>query len=239
MAQDANMRLGVWFWQLSKRDYQGKAGSVMNRLFHAMFAASVILLAGCDSPKEESSVQTQSRSVSLEGLKIGGPFTLTDQEGEKRSWDDFRGKYRLVYFGYSYCPDVCPVDLQRIMQGYAAFAKNAPDQAARIQPIFISVDPERDTPSVLKSYVSAFGPRLIGLTGTSEQISDVAKDFAVAFSKETSKGASEYLVAHTRTPYLFDPDGKPLALVPVDDPATPAPEGLPGEVQAFLDQWVK
>jgi len=234
-----NMRISLQLWQLSKPRYQGKAGLVMNRRFQALLAASVLLLGGCDSTKEEAQAPVQSRSVSLEGLRIGGPFTLTDQDGAKRNWDDFRGKYRLVYFGYTYCPDVCPVDLQRIMQGYAAFAKKAPERAARIQPIFISLDPDRDTPAVVKTYVSAFSPRLIGLTGTPEQVAAVAKDFAVAFSKENSKGAADYLVAHTRTPYLFDPAGKPLALVPVDDPTTAAQEGLPEEVRTFLDQWIK
>ena len=176
----------------------------------------------------------------LAGARIGAPFTLTDQDGKPARWDDYKGQYRIVYFGYTYCPDVCPVDLQRIMQAFAQFEKAAPERAAKVQPILISVDPARDTPAVLKTYVAAFHPRLIGLTGTPDQIAKVAKDFVVIYNSEKVAGASDYLVGHSRTPYLFDPDGKPVALVPVDDPGTPdVDEGAPDKVLAFLQKWIK
>ena len=98
----------------------------------------------------------------LQGAKIGGPFTLTNQDGGRTSNSQFDGQYRLVYFGFTYCPDVCPVDLQAIGQAMRQLEKSDPDVAERIQPLFISVDPERDTPPVLKQYVSAFHPRQIG-----------------------------------------------------------------------------
>lgn len=176
----------------------------------------------------------------LVGARIGAPFTLTNQDGKPTRWDDFKGQYRIVYFGYTYCPDVCPVDLQRIMQGFAAFEKEKPALAAKVQPMLISVDPKRDTPAVLKTYVAAFHPRLIGLTGTKAQIGKVAKDFVVIYNPEKSVGSTDYLVSHSRTPYLFDTDGKPLALVPVDDPGTAdVDEGGPDKVRAFLDKWIK
>jgi protein SCO1/2 len=126
------------------------------------------------------------------------------------------------------------------MQGFAKFEKASPALAAKVQPMFISVDPKRDTPAVLKTYVAAFHPRLIGLTGTSDQIAKVAKDFVVIYNDEGKPGATDYLVSHSRTPYLFGPDGKPIALVPVDDPATDGTdEGGPDAVLAFLQKWVK
>ncbi len=211
----------------------------MNKAILAFAPLMLALLTGCNMGSG-GNTSSQSAQGDLVGAKIGAPFTLVNQDGQPTRWDDFTGQYRLVYFGYSYCPDVCPVDLQRIMQGFSQFEKARPALAAKVQPMLISVDPQRDTPQVLKNYVAAFHPRLIGLTGTPEQIAKVAKDFAVIYSPEKSEGASEYLVSHSRTPYLFDPAGKPIALVPVDDPGTPdVDEGAPDTVLAFLEKWVK
>lgn len=167
----------------------------------------------------------------LAGAKIGGPFALVDQNGRAVTDRDFAGKYRLMYFGYTFCPDVCPVDLQKLMAGYTRLEKNDPAIAARIAPIFVSVDPDRDKPAVLKQYVAAFHPKLTGLTGTSEQIAATAKEFAVVYSKEGKPGASEYLMNHSRLAYLFGPDGKPIALVSHD--------GTPEAIAAELKKWVR
>jgi protein SCO1/2 len=210
------------------------------RIFVTVAVASVLAACGPVAQQGENlSGPAQDQSTSIEGLKIGGPFTLTDQDGKGRTWDEFKGHYRLVYFGYTYCPDVCPLDLQQIMQGYAAFAKKDPPRAAKVQPIFITIDPERDTPEALKPFVSAFSPRLVGLTGTVEQVAAVAKQFAVVFSKEQGKDPKQYLVAHSRTPYLFGPQGEPIALVPVDNPATPEKEGKPQEILTFLESRIR
>lgn len=201
--------------------------------------AGVSMIAGCDGSRQ-SADNAATGSAPLEGARIGGDFTLVDQDGKPVRWADFAGKYRTVYFGYTYCPDVCPVDLQKIIAGLRLFEKEAPERAAKVQPIFITVDPERDTPAVLKPWVSAFHPRLVGLTGTPEELAAVTRAFAVVSSKEgDAKAAKDYLVSHSRTPYLFGPDGKPIALVPVDEPDTPADDGAPKAVAAFLDQWVK
>src|ERR1044072_4220330 len=138
--------------------------------------AGVAMLAGCDAnPGGGTGSGTGAERPPLEGARIGGDFTLTDQNGKAVRWADFAGKYRIVYFGYTYCPDVCPVDLQRIIAGLRQFEKTAPERAALVQPIFITVDPERDTPPVLKQWVAAFHPRLIGLTGSPDQLAKVTR----------------------------------------------------------------
>jgi len=212
------------------------AGAAMNKNCTMLIAGlGLALLSACGGP-----ASSDDTSAPLAGARIGGDFTLTDQNGKPAHWRDYKGKYRLVYFGYTYCPDVCPVDLQKIVSGLRRFEKEAPARAAKVQPIFISVDPTRDTPAVIKPWVAAFHPRLIGLTGSPQAIEKVKKDFAVVASREGSaNGGKDYLVSHTRTPYLFGPDGDPIALVPVDEPGTEGDEGSPDAVAKFLDQWVK
>lgn len=182
-----------------------------------------LLLAGCSPGEEET--------PPLAGASIGGGFTLTNQSGERVSDEDFAGRYRLVYFGFTYCPDVCPVDLQIIGQALRKLEQSHPEVAAKVQPIFISVDPERDTPAVLQEYVAAFHPRLIGLTGTPQEIADVAKRYGVYYMKEEAEGASGYLVNHSRIALLFGPEGEPIAIVPHDKGADAIAEEL--------RRWVK
>lgn len=197
----------------------------------------LLLLAACQPSGAGNDAAPRGN---LEGARIGADFTLTDQDGKPVRWADFSGKYRLVYFGYTFCPDVCPVDLQNIMAGYRLLEKADPAKAAKLAPIFITVDPQRDTPAVIKPYVSAFHPRLIGLTGSAEQIEKVKHDFAVVSAKDgDEKATKDYLVSHSRTPYLFGPDGKPIALVPVDEPSAPDGNGKPQAVADMLAQWIK
>lgn len=171
-----------------------------------------------------------SEAPPLQGARIGGAYTLVDQDGRQVESSDFDGRYRLVYFGFTSCPDVCPVDLQLIGQGLRRFEKAEPALAAKVQPIFITVDPEWDRPAVLKAYVKAFHPRLIGLTGTPEQIAAVAKAHGVYYAKRESGSSSDYLVDHMRTAILFGPKGEPIAIVPHD-------KGVDG-VAAELERWV-
>ncbi len=136
---------------------------------------------------------------------IGGPFTLTDQDGRKVTEKDFLGKYTLVFFGYTYCPDLCPTELQVM----SAALDSLGAKADAIQPIFISFDPERDTPEVLKQYVSNFHPRLVGLTGTPEEIAIAAKAYRVYYAKVPNSSAPDtYLMDHSTITYLMDPQGK-------------------------------
>ena len=166
----------------------------------------------------------------LQGATIGGPFTLIDQDGHQVSDTAFAGRYRLIYFGYSFCPDVCPVDLQQIGLGLRRFEKSDKARAARVQPIFITTDPERDTPVVLKRYVAAFHPRLIGLTGTTRQIDAVKKGFGIWSDKQPGTAPGDYLVNHSRVALLFGPGGEPIAIVPHDQGAE--------AIAAELDRWV-
>ena len=142
------------------------------------------------------------------GAAIGGAFTLTDSHGRTVTEKDFLGKPMLVYFGYTYCPDVCPFTLQLMAQ---ALDRLGPDKA-RIQPVFISVDPERDTPQTLAQYIHSpgFPDNLEGLTGTPEQIADIAHKYAVYYKKAGEGDA--YLVDHTSAIFLMDAQGKYAAV---------------------------
>jgi len=141
---------------------------------------------------------------------VGGPFTLTDHTGKERTDADFRGKLLLVYFGYTYCPDVCPTDLLQIGLAVAKLGSAGED----VQPLFITVDPERDTTSVLAQYVALFHPRLIGLTGTPAQIRKVADAYKTHYAKYTPPDGSVYLIDHTGFIYLMGRSGEYLGFFP-------------------------
>jgi protein SCO1/2 len=141
-------------------------------------------------------------STTVGQAAIGGPFALTDQNGVRRTDAEFRGKYMLVFFGYTFCPDVCPTTLA-VMD--AALDQMGP-AAERIVPIFISVDPARDSPQVLKEYLSAFSPRFVGLTGTEEEIAAAAKAYRVYVQAHKEQGPN-YTVDHSGVVYLMDTSG--------------------------------
>ncbi len=196
---------------------------------------SALLLAACDN----TPVQPALSTAPLAGAAIGGDFILSDQDGKKRTYAEFDGQYRIVYFGYTNCPDICTPDVQNLMAGLKDFEKTDPALAAKIQPIFITVDPQRDTPAVLKQFTSAFHPRLIGLTGSEAEIAAAAKKFAVYHARVEGSQPDAYLMSHSQQPYLMDPQGKPLAILPADQPKTDANEGAPALVTAELAKWVR
>lgn len=167
----------------------------------------------------------------LQGAAIGGPFELSDKDGQKVRWDDFGGKWRMVYFGYTWCPDVCPYDVQKMMQGFNQWAEAHPDLAADVQPIFISIDPQRDTPAKVGEYTAHFSPRLIGLTGTPQQVRAAADAFAVYYEQGEVPPDGNYLMDHSRAAYLMDRQGQPIALLPVDKSA----EGVAAELAKWVD----
>lgn len=134
---------------------------------------------------------------------VGGPFTLTDQDGRRVSEKDFLGRHMLVFFGYTYCPDICPTELQVM----SAAIDSLGQEADRITPVFVTVDPERDTVEVVKAYVENFSPRLVGLTGTPEEIARIAKAYRVHYAKAGNTASEDYLVDHSSIMYLMGPDG--------------------------------
>jgi len=211
------------------------AGAAMNKNAITLILALSLGLSACGSPND----QVPLSQAPLAGAAIGGPFTLTDQDGKQRSYSEFDGKYRIVYFGYTNCPDICTPDLQHLMAGLSQFEKANPKLAGKVQPLFITVDPQRDTPAVLKQFVTAFHPRLIGLTGSEDQIAAAAKSFAVYYQKMEGSSPDAYLMSHSQTPFLMGPDGKPLALMPADTPNTEVNEGDPKLVVAELTKWVR
>lgn len=145
-------------------------------------------------------------------VPIGGPFELTDHRGRAVTDADLRGRYMLIYFGYTYCPDICPTKLAEMTNALDAFAEQAPERAAKIVPVFVSVDPDRDTLDVLREYRKHFHPRLVALTGSKAQLQAAAKAYRAYFSKvypdEKSRAAREYLMDHTSYVYLMGPDGR-------------------------------
>lgn len=210
------------------------AFSTLRSALGASAAALLLMLAACSpasAPVEEPP---------LKGARIGGPFTLVGSNGQPVTDGYFAGRYRLVYFGYSFCPDVCPVDLNWLMLGLKQFERQDAERAARIQPIFITVDPARDTPAVIGDYVRKFHPRLIGLTGSDQQIRTAADAFVVQYSRQEGSAPDAYLMAHTNAAYLMGPDGEPLALLPTDNITTESVnEGAPDLVAAELARWVR
>ena len=172
-----------------------------------------------------NAVPQLGRNVITGQIAVGGPYALTDQDGKPRASTDFAGKYQLIYFGYTFCPDVCPTTLALMA---AALDKLGPDKD-RIVPVFITIDPERDTSDAIKTYVAAFGPQFVGLTGTPDQIAKVEKEFRV-YAKKGPVENGTYAMDHSSVMYLMGPDGK---LVSFFDEAT-TPEDLAQKIKAKL-----
>ncbi|MCC5997317.1 MAG: SCO family protein [Oceanicaulis sp.] len=163
--------------------------------------------------------------------QIGGPFTLINHHGETVTEADFAGRPMLIYFGFTYCPDVCPASLQ--VMG-AALEQLSPDERAQFQPILISVDPERDTPELLAQYVTApaFPENLTGLTGTLEQVRNAARAYRVFFARVEDDGVSpDYTVDHSSIIYLMDREGRFVEVFP----HATSPAVIAARLQAFLE----
>ena len=141
---------------------------------------------------------------------VGGPFALIDHTGRKRTDADFRGKLLIVYFGYTRCPDVCPTDLIQISLAIDKLGT----AGENIQPLFVSLDPDRDTPSVLARYVSRFHPRLIGLTGTREQVRAVADSYKAYYAQYVPPDGAADVIDHTGFIYLVGRDGQYIGFFP-------------------------
>jgi protein SCO1 len=165
-------------------------------LIGAIAGAAVLLVA-----KPQGGQPVQSSGAAL----IGGPFALVGADGKPVTDRDFRGRYMLIFFGFTHCPDICPAELQVVAQALEQLG----DKAKKVVPIFITLDPERDTPEAMANYVKSFGPNFVGLTGSPEAIAAAAKAYRVAYSKvENKESAGDYSVDHSALVYLMDPEGR-------------------------------
>lgn len=159
---------------------------------------------------------------------VGAPFALTSAHGKRVSLGDFRGKLVLLYFGYTSCPDVCPTDLLAIAQTLKLLGR----QARQVQPLFVTLDPERDTPGVLRAYAVALHPRLIALTGSEDDIRRVATAYKVFYEKVRSERADWYWIDHTAFTFLLDRSGKYVMFFPPGTPAQRMVQMVRGQLAA-------
>jgi protein SCO1/2 len=170
---------------------------MLRRTALATFAGS--LLAAC-SPESKP----QFKSVDITGAEYARDFALPDTDGRMRTLKDFAGKAVVVFFGYTHCPDVCPTTLAEIAEAKKLLGADG----TRVQGVFITVDPERDKPELLKAYVANFGPDMVALRGSPEQVAAVAKDFKVFYRRVEGKVPGTYFMEHTAASYVFDANGK-------------------------------
>nr|WP_206199298.1 SCO family protein [Parasulfuritortus cantonensis] len=180
------------------------------------------LLAACGPGK-----RSDFKATDITGADFGRHLELTDHNGVPRSLADFRGKLVVLFFGYTHCPDVCPTTLADLA---AAFKRMAPADAAQVQVLFVSVDPERDTPEILKQYVPYFQPSFLGLTGSREAVAAAAREFRVHYSKHVEPGADDYLVDHTAGSYVLDRQGR----MRLFQPYAQAPEEIAHDLTLLL-----
>jgi protein SCO1/2 len=191
-----------------------------------LFIISTQLAARSDAPTGASPVRVSG------AVNIGGPFTLVNQDGETVTDADFSGKAMLIYFGFTYCPDICPTTLQVMT---AALDRLDADQRAAFQPILISVDPERDTPEALAQYVQspAFPDALVGLTGTADQVREAARAYRLYYARVQDESLSaDYTVDHSSLIYLMGREGEFIDVFPHGTP----PDEIAGRLQRFLDE---
>jgi protein SCO1/2 len=174
-----------------------------------LFVVASLLGCSAAAAEEQPSAAQMMDDLMYGRGSVGGPFTLTDQTGKPRSDTDFRGKLMIVYFGYTYCPDVCPTDLMAITQALDALGPAARD----VQPVFITIDPERDT-SVLADYLSAFHRSFVGLTGSPDEIRRVANTYKAFYVKVRDERSGDYSIDHAGVIYLMGRNGEYLGFMP-------------------------
>lgn len=169
----------------------------------ALIGIAAIVVNELREPPAVSGAVSKSSSVA-----IGGPFELVNQEGKRVTDADFRGQFMLIYFGYTYCPDVCPTELQDI----ASVMDDLGEEATKVTPVFITIDPARDGQEEVRAYVEAFHPRMVGLTGSEQQIAEVTKAYRVYYGKAPGGTGDDYLMDHSNFIYLMGPDGGNVAI---------------------------
>ncbi len=165
-------------------------------------------------------------AMPVAGLNIGGPFSLTDHTGAEVSEKTYAGQYKLIYFGFTYCPAICPTELQKISRVMSALEKDHSEAALNVQPLFISVDPERDSVAVMKEYVRLFHPRLVGLTGTVPQVDFIKKHYRVFATKVEDETNQDYTVDHSSFIYLMGPNDELIGMYRMKDTPDQIYQGL-------------
>jgi len=196
--------------------------TALRRTLIVLAALAAVAVAGLAAWELTPSPRQADSGGATGTAEIGGPFTLVNTEGETVTADDFRGRYMLVYFGFTFCPDVCPTSLMDMTRALDRLAETAPGKAERVVPVFITVDPARDTVAVMDSYVENFHPRLVGLTGSAQQVAEAAAEYRVYYEKVAAEqyrggqaaaagdSGADYLMDHSSYIYLMGPDGRYL-----------------------------
>ncbi|MEW6704588.1 MAG: SCO family protein [Pseudomonadota bacterium] len=185
---------------------------------------SLLALAACGKPSDKPSFQ----AVDITGAEYANKLALPDADGRMRTLDDFKGKVTVVFFGYTQCPDVCPTTMAEL----AEVKRSLGPQGDKVQGVFVTVDPERDTPQVLKGYLANFDPSFVALRGSPEQTQQVAKDFKVFYAKVPGKAEGSYTMDHTAGSYVFDTQGR----VRLFTRYGAGPKALAADIQALLGE---
>jgi protein SCO1/2 len=186
------------------------------------FAAVAFTLAGCQPTPEPPSF----KGTDITGAAFAHDFRLTDHNGQERTLADFRGKVVAVFFGYIHCPDVCPTTLS----DFSLALQQLGPQADRVQVIFVTVDPQRDTPDLLKQFVPAFNPGFLGMYTDAESLKRLAKEYKVVYQKTAVKATDDYLIDHSAGTYIYDPQGNIRLLMPYGS----SPDAIAKDLKTLL-----
>lgn len=193
-----------------------------------LIALAAVLALGACSKSSDDAARPVFRNTDVTGAEFAKDFRLTGHDGQPRTLADFKGKVVAVFFGFTQCPDICPTSLAEIAEALKPLGARSDE----VQVLFVSVDPERDTPELLAKYVPSFDPRFLGLTGTPEQIAQVTKDFKVFFQKVKGSTPGSYTIDHTAGTYVFDRTGKLRLFVKHGQ----GPEALTQDLTTLLDE---
>lgn len=188
----------------------------------AAVACAVLLLAACQPAPQAPVFQ----ATDITGAAFARDFRLTDHNGQARTLADFRGKVVAVFFGYIHCPDVCPTTLS----DFSRALQQLGPQADRVQVIFVTVDPQRDTPELLRQFVPAFDPGFLGMYADETTLQQLAKEFKVVYQKTSVKGADDYLIDHSAGTYVYDPVGRLRLHMPYGS----SPEAIAQDLKTLL-----